>query len=102
MDDYKKYLGKIAVTLAQFEGMPEGQIVKIVATLTKNWNNSWIESRYQLAIIVPKNCEMTPRHPISNHLWDNYNLEYKILEGINPNLNEYYYISKDYVKIIKN
>lgn len=102
MNDYNKYLGKIAVTLARFEGMPEGQIVKIVAVLTGNSNERWVEERYPIAITVPKNCKMTPKHSITNHLWYNYDLKYNVLDGINPDLEEYYYINPNYLEIIGN
>lgn len=102
MNDYNKYLGKIAVTLEKFEDMPEGQIVKIVAVLTGNLNKYLEGKRYTIAITVPKNCKTTPRHSITNHLWDIYNLKYKVLDEINPNLEEYYYINPNYLKIIGN
>lgn len=102
MNDYNKYLGKIAITLARFERMPAGQIVKIVAVLTENSNEYWIKKRYSIAITVPKNCEITPKHSITNHLWDNYDLKYKVLDGINPDLEEYYYINPNYLEIIGN
>lgn len=101
MNDYNKYLGKIAITIDQFEGLPEGVIVKIVAVLTGS-SKFWVWGRYSLAVTFPKKYRSASKHSISNHLWDDWKFEYKVLDGINPDLKEYYYTNPDHIKIIGN
>lgn len=99
MNDYKKYLGIVAFTNSDFEGLPSKTFIQIVGT---SKNKEKLENKdYELAVkILNQNSLDECGHELDG--WFSKMGEYNFLENINLSLENYYYVSFRILNFLSN
>lgn len=89
MNNYNKYLGIVAFTNSDFEGLPANTLVQIVGTLK---NKEKLKNKdYGLAVkILNQNSLNECGHELDG--WFSKMGEYNFLKNINLSLENYYYV----------
>lgn len=94
MNNYKKYLGIVAFTNSEFEGLPSKTLVQIIGTL-KN-KEKLVNKDYELAVkILNQNTLDEWGHALDGWFLDGWFSEpdeYNFLENIDLSLENYYYV----------
>lgn len=99
MNNYNKYLGTLAFTMEEFEGLPINTFVQIVGT-PKN-KEKLNNKDYELAVkILNQNALDECGHELDG--WFSKLGEYNFLENIDLSLENYYYVPFKTISFLSN
>lgn len=99
MNNYNKYLGIVAFTNSDFEGLPANTLVQIVGTLKDK--EKLKDKDYELVVkILSENALDKYGHDLGE--WFSEIGEYNFLENIDLSLENYYYVPFRTISFLSN